>query len=75
MGGANHEGEEKEILCEATDGYPYTEFEWESFSNVEDKNPSRNARMYVEKYEEATVEQSDYLIANKTGKVRRSCYN
>lgn len=63
-----NEGEEKEILCEATDGYPYTEFEWESFSNGEDKNPSRNARMYVEKYEEATVEQSDYLIANKTGK-------
>merc|ERR1719483_1105461 len=63
------DGEEKEIVCGATYGYPHTNFIWTSYIANTRRTQTRNARMFAEQREANIVDTTDMLITNKTGKV------
>ena len=59
------EGEEKEIICTAVEGYPLTNFVWTSYKEegrTRSRSSTRNARMFED------VEEDDITV-NKTGEV------
>ena len=62
------EGEEKDIVCMATDGYPVAEFMWTSYREGERRLGARNDREY-QGSEEMEEDSSDFIITNKTKKV------
>ena len=64
------EGEEKEIVCEAVDGYPHTDFVWTSYGAGDRRYNTRNARMFDRQKEDLPDESSESLVKNRTGKVR-----
>ena len=64
------EGEEKEIVCEAVDGYPHTDFVWTSYGAGDRRYNTRNARMFDSQKEDFPDDSSESLVNNRTGKVR-----
>lgn len=57
------EGEEKEIICSAVEGYPQTNFAWTSYKEEErTRSSTRNARMFEQ------IEEDDITV-NKTGDI------
>ena len=64
------EGEEKEIVCEAVDGYPHTDFVWTSYGAGDRRYNTRNARMFDRQNEDFPDDSSESLVKNRTGKVR-----
>ena len=71
QGGLFHvmEGEEKEIVCEAVDGYPHADFEWTSYGSEDRPSQRRNARMFNELEDEFSDDSPSSLTINRTGKV------
>eukprot|EP00092_Neocalanus_flemingeri_P070795 GFUD01086924.1.p1 GENE.GFUD01086924.1~~GFUD01086924.1.p1 ORF type:complete len:574 (+),score=114.66 GFUD01086924.1:113-1834(+) len=69
------EGEEKEIVCLATDGYPAMDFMWSSYRTEKKRSLVRNAREYLGSIEQGNKypdESSDSSITNRTGKATYS---
>ena len=63
------DGEEKEIVCGATDGYPRTDFVWTSYRANARRTQTRNARMFEDPNEDYIDDSTDSLITNRTKKV------
>ena len=64
------EGEEKDIVCMATDGYPVAEFMWTSYREGERRSHARSARIFNEQKEKNTHDSSRSIITNNTRQVR-----
>jgi len=62
------EGEEKEIVCGATDGYPHADFAWTSYRSEDRTLQTRNARMFNQHEDEFPDDSPSSLITNRTGK-------
>ena len=63
------EGEEKEIVCGATDGYPQMDFKWSSNRTVKRKSQARTARMLENLEEKHRKDSENDFITNNTRQV------
>ena len=65
------EGEEKEIVCGAVDGYPHADFAWTSYRSEDRTLQTRNARMFNQHEDEFPDDSPSSLTTNRTGKVEK----
>jgi hypothetical protein len=63
------EGEEKEIVCGAVDGYPHADFAWTSYRSEDRTSQTRNARMFNQHEDEFPDDSLSSLTTNRTEKV------
>ena len=63
------EGEEKEIVCGAVDGYPHADFAWTSYRSEDGTLQTRNARMFNQHEDEFPDDSPSSMTTNRTGKV------
>ena len=63
------EGEEKEIVCGATDGYPQMDFKWSSYRTVKRKSQARTARMLENREEKHRKDSVNDFISNNARQV------